>query len=62
MQQLVAKAGRNPREMINHERELFDEIVMSLTSVEKWHWKEGRDWFVGCKIPRNDDSQENFCL
>lgn len=40
----------------------LEEVIMSLTSVEKQHWKKGRDWFSSCMTQRNGDSQENFCL
>lgn len=48
--------GEKAEKKMDRKTGWLEETLMSLTAMEKWHCEKGRDWFGGCKIPRNDDS------
>lgn len=56
------KKREKPERKGGPQKARLEEIVMNLTSLEKQHWKKGMDWVSSCKRPRNNDSQEKFCL
>lgn len=58
--QQAEKNGEKPERKDGPQKTHLEEILMSLTKLEKKHWKKGRDLFSGCKTPRNDDSQEKI--